>query len=107
VATSHSNSFTLQVIMPLPKPSEMWNTDIGVLSESLNDTNPLLEADLNLFKKNQSALLASTFKEWNLIHKENETVLFRKGFKAFVPYFTQNDNSEYYNNVASCMDTFG
>ena len=115
MATSHSNSFTLQVIMPLPKPSQMWNTDIGVLSASLNDTNPLFEpsgspthtqlvseADLNLFKKNQSALLASTFKDWNRIHKENETVS-----KHLYHISLRKDNSEYYNNVASCMDAFG
>ncbi|GBN42532.1 hypothetical protein AVEN_51138-1 [Araneus ventricosus] len=102
--------------LSIPKPRETWslddNDDIvpdsAVVKEAEDDQAPMyadvqtspmphlisqsnlndLVRDLNL-SKNQSVLLASRLKEWNLLEKETKVCSFRKWQQDFQDFFSE------------------
>lgn len=66
--------------------------------EDLND----LVRDLNLSKK-QAELLASRFKNWNLLEKDTRICSYRKRHEELKPYFLQEKDLIFCTDVSSVM----
>ena len=70
--------------------------------EELND----LTRDLNLSKES-SELLASRIKEKNLFQPGTLITFYRKRYIEFLPYFTQENDIVYCNDVAGLLRQLG
>ncbi|GBO35837.1 hypothetical protein AVEN_14763-1 [Araneus ventricosus] len=111
--------------LSIPKPTETWSLD-DIVADSLVvkeakdnqapmyadvQTSPIphlisqsdlndLERDPNL-SKNQSELLTSRLKEWNLVEKETKVCSFRKRQQDFQDFFSQDGDVIFFNDVDS------
>jgi hypothetical protein len=65
----------------------------------LND----LVRDLNLSKQ-QSELLGSRLKGWNLLHHETRVSVFRKRHQTFTRFYSEENDFVYCNDICSLMD---
>ncbi|GBM14537.1 hypothetical protein AVEN_101176-1 [Araneus ventricosus] len=65
-----------------------------------------LVRDLNL-SKNQSELLASILKEWNLLEKETKVCSFRKWQQDFQDFFSRDGDVIFCNDVDSLFKALG
>ncbi|GBM45678.1 hypothetical protein AVEN_237916-1 [Araneus ventricosus] len=120
--------------LSIPKPTETWSLDDNddivpdsvVVKESEDDhvpmyadvqTSPMphlisqsdlndLVRDLNL-SKNQSELLASRLKEWNLLEKETKVCSLRKRLQDFQDFFSRGGDVIFCNDVDSLFKALG
>ncbi|GBM20775.1 hypothetical protein AVEN_30025-1 [Araneus ventricosus] len=120
--------------LSIPKPTETWSLDDNddivpnsvVVKEAEDDQVPMyadvqtspmphlisrsdlndLVRDLNL-SKNQSELLASRLKEWNLLEKETKVCSFRKRQQDFQDFFSRDGDVIFCNDVDSLFKALG
>ena len=91
--------------------SENTVSDVGFLPFSLpqifsqGELSDLIR-DLNLFKES-SKLLASRLKEKNLFQHGTLITFYRKCHIEFLPYFTQENDTAYCNDVAGLLRQLG
>ncbi|GBL95037.1 hypothetical protein AVEN_187540-1 [Araneus ventricosus] len=122
--------------LSIPKPTETLSLDDNddivpardsvVVKEAEDDQAPMYadvqtspmshlisQSDLNdlvralILSKNQSELLASRFKEWNLLEKETKVCSFRKRQQDFQDFFSRDGDVIFCNDVDSLFKALG